>query len=99
MLGVEFTPLHLPSLTCLQAVGWHNRPDDGGGGERVAGCMAKQKIGRNALCPCGSGRKFKHCCLPKVPTPRGDPQMEHSPWVASIGDAARRAGAAPGVAV
>lgn len=21
--------------------------------------------GRNAPCPCGSGRKFKHCCLPK----------------------------------
>ena len=20
------------------------------------------KIPRNALCPCGSGRKFKHCC-------------------------------------
>ena len=61
--------------------------------------MAQQKIGRNALCPCGSGRKFRHCCLPKVPTPRGDPHVERSPWVASIGDAARRAGAAPGVAV
>lgn len=21
------------------------------------------KIGRNSLCPCGSGRKFKNCCL------------------------------------
>ncbi len=21
------------------------------------------KVGRNATCPCGSGRKFKHCCL------------------------------------
>ena len=21
------------------------------------------KIGRNDLCPCGSGRKYKHCCL------------------------------------
>jgi hypothetical protein len=20
------------------------------------------KIGRNELCPCGSGRKYKHCC-------------------------------------
>jgi hypothetical protein len=20
------------------------------------------KIGRNELCPCGSGKKFKHCC-------------------------------------
>jgi hypothetical protein len=23
------------------------------------------KIGRNSLCPCGSGLKYKHCCLPK----------------------------------
>jgi len=22
------------------------------------------KIGRNALCPCGSGKKYKRCCLP-----------------------------------
>ena len=23
------------------------------------------KVGRNDLCPCGSGKKFKKCCLPK----------------------------------
>ena len=23
------------------------------------------KTGRNAPCPCSSGRKYKHCCLPK----------------------------------
>jgi hypothetical protein len=23
---------------------------------------ARQKIGRNERCPCGSGKKFKHCC-------------------------------------
>lgn len=21
------------------------------------------KVSRNELCPCGSGKKFKHCCL------------------------------------
>lgn len=26
----------------------------------------KQKIGRNEPCPCGSGRKYKHCCMNKV---------------------------------
>lgn len=26
----------------------------------------KQKVGRNDPCPCGSGRKYKHCCLNKV---------------------------------
>jgi hypothetical protein len=25
------------------------------------------KIGRNEPCPCGSGKKFKRCCLGKVP--------------------------------
>lgn len=24
------------------------------------------KIGRNDLCPCGSGRKFKKCCISQV---------------------------------
>ena len=26
------------------------------------------KIGRNAPCPCGSGKKYKHCCLGHEPT-------------------------------
>lgn len=26
--------------------------------------MARQKVGRNAPCPCGSGKKYKHCCGP-----------------------------------
>ena len=25
----------------------------------------KSKIGRNDPCPCGSGKKYKKCCLPK----------------------------------
>ena len=32
-----------------------------------------EKVGRNAPCPCGSGRKFKRCCLdrpPEAPPPR-----------------------------
>jgi SEC-C motif len=27
--------------------------------------MTKQKVGRNDACPCGSGKKFKNCCLRK----------------------------------
>ena len=27
--------------------------------------MSSQKIGRNSPCPCGSGRKYKQCCLGK----------------------------------
>lgn len=28
--------------------------------------MSKQKIGRNSKCPCGSGKKFKNCCLNNI---------------------------------
>jgi hypothetical protein len=27
--------------------------------------MSQQKHTRNALCPCGSGKKYKHCCWDK----------------------------------
>jgi hypothetical protein len=27
--------------------------------------MAQRKHPRNAPCPCGSGKKYKHCCLKK----------------------------------
>ena len=30
------------------------------------GYLPLSKIPRNAPCPCGSGRKFKRCCLPKL---------------------------------
>lgn len=32
--------------------------------DRLAGApiVAAQKVGRNELCPCGSGRKYKKCC-------------------------------------
>ena len=28
---------------------------------------ARRKIGRNDPCPCGSGKKYKHCCLGRYP--------------------------------
>ncbi len=27
--------------------------------------VIKEKIARNSTCPCGSGQKFKRCCLPR----------------------------------
>ncbi len=33
-----------------------------------------EKVGRNDLCPCGSSRKYKHCCLKVVSA------SEDSPW-------------------
>lgn len=28
-------------------------------------CMYGKKISRNDLCPCGSGKKYKNCCIEK----------------------------------
>jgi preprotein translocase subunit SecA len=35
-----------------------------GGGEQAAGTVKREapKVGRNEPCPCGSGKKYKHCC-------------------------------------
>jgi hypothetical protein len=30
-----------------------------------ASASSKRKIGRNERCPCGSGKKYKKCCLPR----------------------------------
>jgi hypothetical protein len=35
------------------------------GGSNVIDIKTKQKIGRNDPCPCGSGKKYKKCCLGK----------------------------------
>ncbi len=42
--------------------------------------MAKHKIGRNAPCPCGSGKKYKHCCGPvaEITTVSIDPFIRYS---------------------
>ena len=35
------------------------------GGSNVIDMKSRQKIGRNDPCPCGSGKKYKKCCLRK----------------------------------
>jgi SEC-C motif len=30
--------------------------------ERKASLMSRKKVSRNDPCPCGSGKKYKHCC-------------------------------------
>jgi hypothetical protein len=32
-------------------------------GRRESGVRASGRVGRNDPCPCGSGKKFKHCCM------------------------------------
>ncbi len=39
-------------------------------------------VGRNEKCPCGSGKKYKYCCLAK------DQQAERDARIAAISDAA-----------
>ncbi|MGD2174559.1 MAG: preprotein translocase subunit SecA [Candidatus Brocadiaceae bacterium] len=34
----------------------------GGGGRPAEPIRVEQKVGRNDPCPCGSGKKYKHCC-------------------------------------
>jgi hypothetical protein len=38
------------------------------------GSLAMEKVGRNERCPCGSGKKYKHCCLAVHTAP------DESPW-------------------
>ena len=58
--------------------------------------MSKQ-VGRNDPCPCGSGKKFKHCCLgPHDASPRrtppsyvidpADQPAQHLPAIEGLGD-------------
>ena len=42
--------------------------------DKFKGNAMKKKIGRNDPCPCGSGKKYKHCCLGRT-----DHQSEESP--------------------
>ena len=34
----------------------------GGGSSRPQAKAGGRKVGRNEPCPCGSGKKYKHCC-------------------------------------
>jgi hypothetical protein len=34
------------------------------------------KVGRNDPCPCGSGKKYKHCCYAKDSVKHDDPVVE-----------------------
>ncbi len=54
---VDLTGLSLFELTDLQRAGRELRRS------RVSIARAKGKIGRNNPCPCGSGKKYKRCCL------------------------------------
>ena len=37
------------------------------------------KVGRNDPCPCGSGKKYKHCCYAKDSVKHEEPLLEGEP--------------------
>lgn len=45
--------------------------------------IRKKKIGRNEPCPCGSGKKYKLCCMnkPKEPIDEIETPEERSRWL------------------
>lgn len=43
------------------------------------------KIGRNDLCPCGSGRKFKRCCVGKKAVSSGQEKVQNNARVTLSG--------------
>lgn len=45
---------------------WREANPDGWGLPSQPSRRSRPKIGRNAPCPCGSGKKYKHCCLGKL---------------------------------
>ena len=47
---IEYLPEKLPQVPVLD----------------IRSILKKIKVGRNSPCPCGSGKKFKRCCLDKI---------------------------------
>ncbi len=53
-------------------------------GVRPGQAGGRQKVGRNDPCPCGSGKKYKKCCLLKESAPAPDSTAPRQPAVDSI---------------
>ncbi len=53
--------------------------------------VPKVKIGRNDPCPCGSGKKYKQCCLnkPKKPVDTIESETEKKKWLEHYPEAAK----------
>ena len=68
-IGGEFNPEHFDVKEIhfreLKTRNKHNRQIIGGTEPYKSKSINKRKIGRNDPCPCGSGLKYKKCCLKK----------------------------------
>jgi preprotein translocase subunit SecA len=65
---VAQAPRHTSRVAGSQMVRRQTLPEDEDEGEeaRPAPVRLKSKVGRNDPCPCGSGKKYKKCCLNKA---------------------------------
>jgi preprotein translocase subunit SecA len=62
----ELAPVSTPAPAAALQPGW--REIHGTNGEAAPSeprMLAGAKVGRNDACPCGSGKKYKKCCLLK----------------------------------
>jgi uncharacterized protein len=59
----QFFEYSRPHLTRLASQSRAGQPAQQRGTQAVAPATAQSKASRNAPCPCGSGRKYKKCCL------------------------------------
>jgi uncharacterized protein len=55
-----------PANSIIPMMREKRQPEGSGNNLKVQNTStSSQKIGRNSPCPCGSGRKYKQCCLNK----------------------------------
>ena len=53
----------LPTVACGLVGGGDDEAEaEAGGSGKKRLKVAGKKVGRNDPCPCGSGKKYKHCC-------------------------------------
>src|SRR6266852_2875344 len=69
LFKVRIGPAELAAPDRTEAVApeprWREIHGDAGAGGSSPRVMASSKVGRNDPCPCGSGKKYKKCCLLK----------------------------------
>jgi uncharacterized protein len=63
LLQANRAPAEIMAMYAASAVGDSAVPSASSGTGSGTGTPRPRSIGRNDPCPCGSGRKYKHCCL------------------------------------
>jgi preprotein translocase subunit SecA len=64
--GADLAPAPAAAPAAALQPGWREiHGTNGGAAPSEPRMLAGAKVGRNAPCPCGSGKKYKKCCLLK----------------------------------